>query len=84
MAISLKNPKTEELARALAAETGETITEAIFRAVQERLERVRGRRTAPNLAEQLLEISRRCQSLPDIDTRSAEEILGYDESGAFR
>ena len=23
-------------------------------------------------------------ALPDVDTRSAEEILGYDERGAFR
>ncbi len=29
-------------------------------------------------------ISRRCSSLPDLDTRDAEEILGYDEKGAFR
>lgn len=84
MAISVKNPKAEELARALAAETGETLTEAIVRALEERLERYRGRRTAPNLAERLMEISRRCRSLPDVDTRSAEQILGYDEIGTFR
>jgi hypothetical protein len=29
-------------------------------------------------------IGRRCSSLPDLDTRSAEEILGYDAKGAFR
>ncbi len=38
----------------------------------------------PALEEILMEISRRCSSLPDLDTRSAEEILGYDEKGAFR
>jgi len=35
-------------------------------------------------AERLMEISRRCSALPDLDTRSANEILGYDEIGAFR
>jgi hypothetical protein len=29
-------------------------------------------------------ISRRSSALPDLDTRSADEILGYDEKGAFR
>jgi hypothetical protein len=30
-------------------------------------------------AEALLEIGRRCASLPDFDQRSADEILGYNE-----
>lgn len=38
----------------------------------------------PDLKEILMAISLRCSSLPDLDTRSAEEILGYDEKGAFR
>ncbi len=52
----------------------------------ERLEtgRQKGRRAGPALAKVLMAISRRCSSLPDLDTRSADEILGYDESGAFR
>ena len=33
------------------------------------------------LAERLLAIARHCASLPDIDTRSPDEILGYDEHG---
>lgn len=36
------------------------------------------------LEEILMVISRRCSSLPDLDTRNAEEIVGYDEKGAFR
>ena len=39
----------------------------------------KGLRSAPDLAETLMEISRRCSSLPDLDTRSAEEILGYEK-----
>jgi antitoxin VapB len=35
-------------------------------------------------AETLIAISRRCSSLPDLDTRAADEILGYDEKGTFR
>ncbi|MCB1193045.1 MAG: hypothetical protein H7A23_12965 [Leptospiraceae bacterium] len=33
------------------------------------------------LKEKLLKISRRCASLPILDSRSADEILGYDKQG---
>jgi antitoxin VapB len=51
------------------------------------LEAVRG--TAPEpatklRAEDLLEIGRRCAALPELDPRTAEEIIGYDEHGAPR
>jgi antitoxin VapB len=83
MPLSIKNPEAEKLARALASETGESITESIIHALEERLERCRGKKTAPDLAERLLEISERCRNLPDVDTRAPEEILGYDERGSF-
>ncbi len=84
MGISLKNDRAEKLARQVAAESGETMTDAIIHALEERLERLKGRRTAPDLAETLMAISRRCSSLPDLDTRTVDEILGYDDKGAFR
>jgi antitoxin VapB len=31
-----------------------------------------------------LEIARRCAALPDLDTRTANEILGYDQNGVPR
>ncbi|HEY7299133.1 MAG TPA: hypothetical protein VH684_14605 [Xanthobacteraceae bacterium] len=34
-----------------------------------------------DLAEEILEIGRRCAALPDVDRRTAEEIIGYDENG---
>jgi antitoxin VapB len=84
MAISIKNDKAEKLAREVAAETGESLTDAVIHSLEERLERLKGRRSAPDLAEALMAISRRCSALPDLDTRDADEILGYDEKGAFR
>ena len=80
MPLNIKDPVTEQSVRDLAAATGEGLTTAIRRAVEERLQRLRrGRRR--DLAEELLEIGRRCAALPDLDTRTAEEILGYDEHG---
>jgi antitoxin VapB len=81
MALSIRNPKTEKLARKLAVESKETITQAITRALEERLERVRGRSESIDVAEELLKISQRCSAIPDRDRRSADEILGYDSLG---
>ena len=41
MALSIKNDETERLARQVARETGESLTEAIQKALQERWERLR-------------------------------------------
>ena len=84
MGISIKNDRAERLARQVSAETGESLTDAIIHSLEERLERLKGRRSAPDLAETLMEISRRSSALPDLDTRTAEEILDYDEKGTFR
>ena len=81
MALSIRNSKTEKLAREVAAESGETITQAITRALEERLERIRGRSTATDLVEEILKISKRCSAIPDRDQRSSNEILGYDSAG---
>lgn len=81
MAISVRNPRAEKLARQVAAETGESLTEAIIHALEERLERLKGRRTTLDVAEEIMRISHRCRALPDKDERSADEILGYDERG---
>lgn len=84
MALNIKSAKADRLARTLAARTGETITQAVERALEERLMREEGRRSSPSLEEEILEIARRCASLPDLDTRSPDEILGYDENGLPR
>jgi antitoxin VapB len=82
MALSIKNSDAERLAREVARETGETITQAILRSLEERLMRLSGRRIAGDLAREILRIGARCAALPDLDTRSADEILGYDSDGA--
>ena len=81
MALSIKNPEAEHLARELAKQTGESITLAIVKALDERLQRVRGRHRPMGLADQLDDIAKRCAALPVIDGRSEDEILGYDEKG---
>ena len=81
MPISIKNVETERLARELAKETGETLTEVIKRSLQDRLQRVRGRRHAKGLPEQVADILQRMDTLPTLDERAEDEILGYDQDG---
>lgn len=84
MALNIRNEETERLAAALAKLTGETKTEAVTRALRDRLSRVRGERVRRRLADDLDDIGRHCARLPIRDARPADEILGYDEHGVPR
>jgi len=84
MALNIKHPEADRLARILAAKTGETITDAVIEALRERLQRQEGRSAWPSLKEELLAIADRFAALPDRDTRSPEEIIGFDEHGIPR
>lgn len=81
MPLNIRNERAEELANALAKLTGETKTQAVTQALLERLERVRRAHTKRRLADQLDEIALHCAALPVRDTRSADEIIGYDGNG---
>jgi antitoxin VapB len=80
--LSIKNEDAERLAREVARETGETITQAIRNSLEERLLRLTGRRNTADLAREIGRIGSRCAALPDRDTRSADEILSYGPDGA--
>ena len=81
MALSIRNPRAEKLARQVAAESGESLTQAIIHALEDRLERLKGRRTTADIAEEIMKISLRCRALPEEDQRAPDEILGYDDRG---
>jgi antitoxin VapB len=68
----------------VAGETGESITEAIQKSLAERWERLKTRRRGRVLTQQVEELLRRVDALPTLDSRSADEILGYDEHGTPR
>ena len=80
MALKFRSRMTEELA-ALVRLTEETRTQAVTTALRDRLARIRRRRTGRSLADELDEVTRHCASLPVLDERTAEDILGYDERG---
>jgi antitoxin VapB len=84
MALSIKSQETERLAREIAAKTGESLTGAIQKALAERLERLKHQRRSKILATQLEDILRRVDQLPILDSRPADEIVGYDDQGLPR
>ena len=85
MALSFADAEIDRLAREVASLTGVSLTEAVRTALAERLERERRKRgQGRSLAERLDEIALECASLPDYDTRTPDEIIGYDEYGVPR
>jgi antitoxin VapB len=84
MALSIKNETTERLARQVAGETGESLTEAIQKSLEERWERLKRRRKGHILTGQIEDLLRRVDVLPTQDTRPENEILGYDDDGIPR
>jgi antitoxin VapB len=83
MGVIIKNAATEAKIRKLAKRTGETLTQAVERAVDERLartapERRKGRVDRAKLAKVLAYFD----SLPRINEHlTDDEIIGYDENG---
>lgn len=84
MALNIRNAETERLAETLAKLTGESKTEAVTKALRDRLDRLRRERSQRRLADELDAIALHCSRLPVLDPRTPDEILGYDEHGLPR
>ena len=84
MALSIKSIEAEDLARKVAAQTGESLTGAIQKSLEERLERLNTNRRSHTLAAQIDDILERVDAMHDLDARTPDEIIGYDEDGLPR
>lgn len=83
MALSIKSEEADRLARELASETGETLTEAVERAIRERLDREHARHAA-SMKTRLARLAADVAAMRVADPRTAEEIIGYGEAGLPR
>ena len=81
MALSIKNPDVDQMARELAEITGESLTDAIANALKERLEREAGKRNRNRFREDIHRIQQRISRLDHQIKLSDEDIIGYDEAG---
>ena len=83
MALNIKDPEADRLARALAAKTGETLTQTVIEALRQRLKRETAK--APvSLKDEIMAISRRSAGLVRRTGRKPDDIIGYDEHGLPR
>jgi len=86
MALNIKNPETEKLARELARRRGQGITEAVTEALRREIERERKRRRPEDKEKfhrDIEEIVQRVKRLPVLDDRTPDEIIGYNKHGYF-
>lgn len=82
MALSIKSLEADRLARELAALTGKPITDAVTAALEAQLEREKRKQlNKEQLIDDAMAIARHCSSLPVLDDRSEDEIMGWDENG---
>jgi len=83
MALNIKSGETDRLVRELAALTGESITDAVTKAVAERLERCRRQTEAARAARaaKIDAIVKSARRLPVLDPRTPDEIMEYNDKG---
>ena len=81
MALSIKDPEADRLARELAARTGESLTGVVVNSLRERLDRLNRVQNSESLLAELGAIRHRMAALPLADERTADEIIGYDREG---
>lgn len=79
MTLTIADQESLALARELARLRRTSMSEAVTSALREAVQRSRG--PARPRRARLDEISRHCASLPVLDDRSEEEILGYGPGG---
>jgi antitoxin VapB len=83
MALHITNPEVEQKVRRMASLTGESITDAIGNAADERMARVRvakgGRGTSS--VDEILALVRSFQLQPINSDLTEDEILGYGPDG---
>jgi antitoxin VapB len=84
MAVLIKDDEANTLIRTLAKRTGSSMTDAVKKAVREELKRLPP--TPKEIAERrkkLAEVIAMADSMPTLDHRTPDEIIGYNKGGLF-
>ena len=82
MPLNIKNTEADRLARELARRRNKPITTVVVEALRSELAREKGRARPAGLADRLMTIGARYAQLPELDRRTDDEILGYDDMQA--
>jgi antitoxin VapB len=78
MTLKIDSPEADRLAEELAELTGEPIEAAVTKALRDQLAR---QKEVDRVLAGVRRISDRFASLPVLDPRTPDEILGYDDNG---
>lgn len=83
MNLVIKDDEAQKLAAKLAEVSGKSVDSVVVAALREKAERdLRAARPdRRGIAEELMRLGAQSAGWPDKDTRTADEILGYDENG---
>ena len=81
MPLNIKNEETYSLARQLADRTGQSLTRVVHDALEKEVRRLALTQTPKAQLEEVQAIIARISARPAKDTRSADDIIGYDENG---
>jgi antitoxin VapB len=73
----IKNPAAHRLAEKVSKKMGVTLTEAVIRSLEDKLHD----KPRPIDWKKIEAIQKKLAALPILDSRTADEILGYDEFG---
>ena len=83
MSVLIRDPEADSLIRQLAERTGETLTQTVRIAVEERLRRLPSRRGRID-REKLAAAQALLASLPRINEHlTDDEVIGYDDDGGL-
>ena len=82
MSLNIKNLEAHKLAKEIADQTGETLTEAVTQALRERAERLKAGKFDQKKFDKLMRIARDAASRmsPELKSLDINEFL-YDENG---
>lgn len=81
MPLNIKNERAHVLAQEISRETGESLTQVVLSALEEKRARVALAKRPDTVRVEIQEIIDRIASRPAKDARTADEIIGYDENG---
>lgn len=80
--LSIADPEAYRLANELAEITGKTPGEAVIEALRERVEKERAaKQERERVIQRVLAIGKEISLLPVLDSRSPDDMIGYNEVG---
>lgn len=79
--LSVKNPQVDALLSQLVKDSGESKTQLVLKGLKLLKENRTKQVSKASVAEDLLAAGQRIAALSQLDDRSFEDIIGYDEHG---